>query len=135
LYGSAQLAHARFSSEVPADAPLRQNVRNTASFDRLRPIAVVGAEFAFVRGGGCDVSQRFVEMLIGRLATDEEFRAEFLDNPEKTLMALCDQGFGLSRTEVAALVNTDPTLWERTAEAIDRRLQKASLKDSTRFSS
>jgi hypothetical protein len=73
------------------------------------------------------LAQRIIEMLIGRLITDEQFRAEFLQAPEKTLLDLCDRGLDLSRTEVAALVNTDPTLWDRAAEAIDPRLQKTSL--------
>ena len=76
------------------------------------------------------MGQRLVEMLIGRLITDEQFRSEFLDEPEKTLAGLFDRGLELSRTEIAALVNTDPTLWTRTAEAIDPRLQKASLKNT-----
>lgn len=68
-------------------------------------------------------------MLIGRLITDEQFRCEFLDDPESTLIQLCDRGLELSRTEIAALVSTDPTLWERTAENLDPRLQKISLKN------
>jgi hypothetical protein len=68
-------------------------------------------------------------MLIGRLITDEQFRSEFLRDPESTLLGLCDRGLELSRTEVAALVNTDRTLWARTADAIDPRLQKASLRN------
>jgi hypothetical protein len=68
-------------------------------------------------------------MLIGRLITDEQFRSEFLRNPESTLAGLHELGFELSRTEIAALINTDPTLWARTADAIDPRLQKASLKN------
>lgn len=75
------------------------------------------------------MSQRIVELLIGRLITDELFRTEFVQDPEKVLLALCDVGFELSRTEIAALVNTDRTLWARTAEAVDPRLQKASLKN------
>ena len=74
------------------------------------------------------MAQRTIEMLIGRLITDEEFRGEFLTNPEQTLIALNDLGLELSRTEVAALINTDPSLWARTADAIDPRLQKASFK-------
>jgi hypothetical protein len=31
------------------------------------------------------VAQRIVEMLIGRLITDEEFRTEFLNDPEGML--------------------------------------------------
>jgi hypothetical protein len=80
------------------------------------------------------LAQRIVEMLIGRLITDEQFRAEFLNDPEKTLIDLCDHGLELSRTEIAALVNTDPLLWARTADAIDPRLQKASLKNEARIS-
>ena len=73
-------------------------------------------------------------MLIGRLITDEQFRSDFLDEPEQTLSGLCDRGLELSKTEVDALMNTDPTLWARTADAIDPRLQKASLKNTTRVS-
>ena len=80
------------------------------------------------------MAQRIVEMLIGRLITDEQFRADFLTDPENTLLALSDRGLELSRTEIAALVNTDSTLWARTADAIDPRLQKASFKNETRLS-
>jgi hypothetical protein len=80
-----------------------------------------------------NVAQRMIEILIGRLITDEQFRLEFLDNPERTLLGLCARGLELSRTEIAALVGTDPTLWARTADAIDPRLQKASLKNEARI--
>jgi hypothetical protein len=76
------------------------------------------------------VAQRIVEWLIGRLITDEVFRTEFLRDPDKALVAMCEAGFDLSRTEIAALVATDPALWARTADAIDPRLQKASLKNA-----
>jgi hypothetical protein len=69
-------------------------------------------------------------MLIGRLITDEQFRAEFLDNPEGTLRALCDGGLDLSPTEIHALVNTDRTVWEMAADLVDSRVQKASLKNA-----
>ena len=74
------------------------------------------------------MAQRIVEMLIGRLIADEQFRTEFLDNPEPTLRALNDRGLELSATEIAALVNTDPALWRNAAELLDARVQKASLK-------
>jgi hypothetical protein len=67
-------------------------------------------------------------MLIGRLITDEEFREEFLRQPERVLVALGDRGLELSAIEIAALVNTDHAIWARTADAIDQRLQKANLK-------
>ena len=78
------------------------------------------------------LAQRLIEMVIGRLITDEQFRFEFIQDPETTLMALCDRGLGLNRTEIAALVKTDPALWARTADAIDPRLQKASLKNDAK---
>ena len=73
------------------------------------------------------VAQRNVETLIGRLITDEQFRTEFLINPEARLLELYALGFELSRTEIAALVNTSPALWIRAATLLDPRLQKASL--------
>lgn len=75
------------------------------------------------------MAQRVIELVIGRLITDEEFRGEFLDRPEPTLLALTERGLDLNRTEIAALLNTDFTLWARTAEALDPRLQKVSFKN------
>jgi hypothetical protein len=75
------------------------------------------------------MAQRIVEILVGRLITDEQFRREFLADPEITLMALRERGLELSRTEIAALLNTDAALWVRTADGIDPRLQKTSLRN------
>jgi hypothetical protein len=44
------------------------------------------------------------------------------------LIGLCDHGLELSKTEIAALVNTERTLWARGAEAIDPRLRNAASK-------
>jgi hypothetical protein len=71
-------------------------------------------------------------MLIGRLITDEQFRSDFLRDPEGTLADVNAHGLELSRTEMAALLNTDPTLWGRTADSVDPRLQKASFKNVER---
>ena len=73
------------------------------------------------------MAQRIIEMLIGRLITDEHFRREFTREPERTLLALADHGLELSTVEMAALVRTDPAVWARMAEEVDPRLQKASL--------
>ena len=78
------------------------------------------------------MAQRIVEMVIGRLITDEDFRARFQNDPEPTLLAFRDLGFDLSRTEMAALVNTNPSIWQSAADALDPRLQKASLQNKTR---
>ena len=74
------------------------------------------------------VAQRIVEVLIGRLIADEQFRADFLSDPGATLVEVCARGLELSDTEIEALVETDPALWVRAAELLDPRLQKASLK-------
>jgi hypothetical protein len=73
------------------------------------------------------LAHRIVELLIGRLITDEGFRAAFLANPEQTLQDLCERGLELSRTEIAALLNTHPWMWGHAAQLLDPRLQKASL--------
>jgi hypothetical protein len=75
------------------------------------------------------VAQRIIELVIGRLITDEDFRTRYLAEPEQTLRDLCERGFDLNRTEIAALMNTDRSIWARTAEAIDERLQKASFRN------
>ena len=75
------------------------------------------------------MAHRVIELLIGRLITDEQFRGEFLGDPEATLRILGEHGFELSHTEVAALLNTDRELWARAANAIDPRLQKIGFKN------
>lgn len=73
------------------------------------------------------MAQRNVELLIGRLITDEQFRKDFLNDPEGMLWSLRDRGLALTSVEIAALVDSDPGLWIRAAEKIDPRLQKASV--------
>ena len=73
--------------------------------------------------------QRSIEILIGRLVTDEEFRREFQVDPDGTLRRVSECGLSLSDSEVRALVATDSTLWDRIADEVDGRLQKASLKN------
>jgi hypothetical protein len=77
------------------------------------------------------VAQRIVEMLIGRLIADEQFRTLFLADPVGTLTALRERGLELTPLEAAALEATDPSLWARAAERLDPRIQKASLVNPT----
>jgi hypothetical protein len=70
---------------------------------------------------------RHIELVIGRLATDEDFRRAFKGDPRRTLSEAAERGLALSTTEVAALLATDQTLWERIAVELDSRLQKASF--------
>ena len=74
------------------------------------------------------MSQRTVQLLIGRLITDEEYRLAFLSDPLGTLNALRDQGVELTRREIDALARTDRTLWSDAAERIDPHLQQSSLR-------
>lgn len=74
------------------------------------------------------MTQRSIEIVIGRLVTDEEFRETFLSDPHKALGDLLERGTHLTQAEIAALVATDSALWLRVADQIDQRLQKASLK-------
>jgi hypothetical protein len=72
--------------------------------------------------------QRSIEILIGKLITDEEFRRSFHADPRATLDVASSWGLELSRGEILALIATDPLLWDRVAAEVDARLQKASLK-------
>jgi hypothetical protein len=78
------------------------------------------------------MSQRNVEILIGRLLTDEELRAQFLQAPFETLTALSEQGLELTRGEIDALVQTDVQLWGRVAAKLPSRLQRCSLRSGDR---
>ena len=72
--------------------------------------------------------QRHIERLIGRLATDEDFRHAFQRDPHQTLNDAAAWGLCLSAIEMEALLATDQKLWDRIAGELDARLQKASLK-------
>jgi hypothetical protein len=74
------------------------------------------------------VAQRSIEILIGRLITDEAFRAAFFRDAASTLRGFTDSGYELTYVEIAALKATHAEVWAQAAEQIDPRLQKASLK-------
>lgn len=73
------------------------------------------------------MAQRSVEILIGRLITDEAFRSAFSTDAMGTLGLFIEAGHELTLTEIAALTTTSPEAWTLVAERIDSRLQKASL--------
>jgi hypothetical protein len=73
------------------------------------------------------MAQRTVQLIIGRILTDEGFRTDFLERPLDTLKALRSSGFELTNVEVDALAGTDMRFWAVGAEWIDSRLQGCRL--------
>jgi hypothetical protein len=74
------------------------------------------------------MSQRTVELVIGRLLTDEELRLRFAHEPLATLADFCERGFDLTRGEIDALLQIEATVWGQTADRIHPRLQRSSLR-------
>ena len=74
------------------------------------------------------MGQRSVEILIGRLVTDEELRERFVVAPLETLRLERQQGVELTAAELDALLASPLSLWTRLTALLDERLQKASLK-------
>jgi hypothetical protein len=73
------------------------------------------------------VAQRSIEILIGRLITDEAFRIAFLRDRAETLRGFIESGHELTDLEINALSHTRQDLWVLVADQIDPRLQKASF--------
>ena len=74
------------------------------------------------------MSQRNVEQVIGKLATDEEFRRRFETDRVSVLRDLIESGVELTPVEVKALLDLDFSACRRFARCLDPRLQKISLK-------
>jgi hypothetical protein len=64
------------------------------------------------------VTQRWIEIVVGKLVTDADLREAFLRSPRDTLLRLVDQGMHLTPAEITALVAIDADLWMATAERI-----------------
>jgi hypothetical protein len=77
------------------------------------------------------MSQRNVQLVIGRLVTDEELRQRFLRAPVETLAELSERGWDLTRAEVEALLETDLDVWSWVAKRLPSRLQRCSLQRSS----
>jgi hypothetical protein len=73
------------------------------------------------------MSQRTVQLLIGKIVTDEDLRRRFVEQPAATLRTMCELGFELTELEVDALVRTDRSLWDATANRLHPNLQRCSL--------
>ena len=70
------------------------------------------------------MGQRSIEILVGCLVTDEEFRRRFVCEPHETIRLMRQRGLELTTAEIDALLAAPITLWEGLAAA----LEKASLK-------
>ena len=73
------------------------------------------------------MAQRSIEILVGRLLTDEAFRYAFLRNHSTVLEVFSETGHELTALEIEALMATPKRLWNEFARQIDPRLQKANL--------
>ena len=78
--------------------------------------------------GRAGMSQKNVEIVIGRLATDEALRVDFSVDPTSTLRHLQASGLDLTAGETEALLRTPVALWAFIASCIHPRLQKVALK-------
>ena len=73
------------------------------------------------------MAQRTVQLIIGQILTDEEFRSGFLERPIETLRSLRERGLELTNLEIDALAHTERRFWLIGAEWIDPRLQRCRL--------
>ena len=77
------------------------------------------------------MTQRNVETLIGRLATDSRFRRRFLEDPRRVLAEFREHGFELTTVEKDALAGMDAQAMKAFADAVDRRIQMVELPHDT----
>ena len=75
------------------------------------------------------MSQWGVQIVIGRLLTDEAFRRQFQQCRRECLASICGHGIDLDRAEIAALVEADAHVWTDMAARIDRRLRQTGRAD------
>lgn len=79
------------------------------------------------------MAHRNVEIVIGRLLTDEGFRGRFL-HTEDGVSEIAEAGLELTPAELTALRATGASAWAAMAAQIDARLQKVSLPAPSRGS-
>jgi DNA-binding NarL/FixJ family response regulator len=65
-----------------------------------------------------------VEIVIGRLLTDDAFRHRFEQCGREWLTSIGEHGIDLDDAEIAALTEADSRIWRQMASRIDRRLHR-----------
>jgi len=73
------------------------------------------------------MTQKNVEMVIGRLVTDADFRRRFERDPADALDSLAESGVELNRVERRELLTLDPEAFEVLVPEVSRRLQRAGF--------
>jgi DNA-binding CsgD family transcriptional regulator len=73
----------------------------------------------FPEKGAAGVSQWGVQLVIGRLVTDGVFRRRVERGGSAYLAGFRSRGVELNRTEIAALIKVDPSVWASVARQID----------------
>lgn len=73
------------------------------------------------------MSQRNVELVIGRLVTDEVFRRRFVDDRTAVLEEIAEHGLELNSCERRALLALDSGAVAQFAARLDPCIQKADL--------
>jgi hypothetical protein len=73
------------------------------------------------------MAQKNVQLIIGQILTDEEFRSDFLERPRETLGSLRERGIELTDVEIDALAHMDRPFWLIAAGWMDPRLQRCRL--------
>jgi hypothetical protein len=77
------------------------------------------------------MSHRYVETLLGRLATDPALRRRFAEDRNALLEELRAHGYELTPIELEAMASTKPNAIDRFAESLDERLRKAEFTQPT----
>lgn len=116
---------------VEAVGARRAKWREPLETNHLRTHRVLAASLAArvhtLARKGRQMSQKAVEHLIGKLATDEEVRLRFRRSPREFLESASEKGEPLTIVEIEALAAIDPDLLDRFADTLDARLQRVRI--------
>ena len=73
-----------------------------------------------------------VQIVIGRLLTDDAFRQRFEEDRSECLARARQYGIDLDEGEASALLEADAALWTKMAARIDSRLRHGGLRANAR---